>query len=1432
MKLLERFLGFAGLLLAPVLAGADPPAESAGLLRLSVDRRAVQQLDAAADQFANQEFTRAIPALEGLWFLSGSQLAARDSAWATFRHRIRELIRQLPDSDQQRFWKRIEAGSVGGQKTRLADLPTRSGLRALASLGAEFRDRNESQLAAAAFAVAAIHPAATAEDARLFQVLQLESQAEFAGPGVITEWLSAQDDRELSRSLTIQGEPITVERWLNDRAVRLANVGWPQRGRHDRPASTPIWKKATFASEEFLEDLKQSLSELRSHGISRLPTAVPEIVGSRIVTRTPMGLTCLSAESGTELWSIPDQTAGNLLTTREQRRGWQPRLFAQLMFPVVERLQVNTLHGAISHDSQCIYHVVPLSAPSPSNPSPGLRYGLEVLDAATGQVLGKLGESKSAEDEWNRSLKQAFPALTFGGTEDFSVCGPPAVLGSHLYFLATLSSELVFLAVHQETRRVAWGIEVGHLPPHFGRLTSRAYTGCRPIWTGKLLITPTASGVIAAFDPILQQAQWYAPIPVDAPFHSLVRGEASATSASDLALRTWREAVILPAGDRLVSISPESQAVHCLETATGRLICSIPRENGLTLSGVSHDRLYVLEPAAIRSHDLTTGAMQWRTVIGEICGHGALIGNRIVQPLAEGSVAVIDLQSGRRLPGTIHADMTLGNLRPVDDGWLSVDEFQISRFRDLTSPRSDEPPERLFADLTAQQENLEAGDFAAVKKFALGRSDESARELLRRADLAELRFAPKQGPEIRERLLSLSKTSVDRGEALLALGQASLATSALTTAMKDGLDGLPLELTGEVEIREDAVRRVRWDRAFLGLVLEAYRTSQDDQRAWCQELIDRQRTAAEESSDPFAPQQFCQRMRMFPGVRRRMSREPESVFLGLGSLAREMLLREAIDSHDEVARIDALFRLRQEWRETGFRQEAVDIEQDLLRDIPGAITAQGLTVTQRLAAEHAEMDRLLRREYGGPIDGWPRTKPKFSTEAEEDVDESHRTIIPINSQGGTLWERLEAGIDRYGRQLQFSGAGQNGPWSVEIPKSSAGVHPYTYRGWAIGPLLIVRIGTLLAAVSPFDDQGNPQAKVLWSRDLLETTRLLPEQLAVERVPAPWKQVEDEFRLVDGFHRDLGRIGPLRAGYLCFQQQGKLVAVEPLTGRMLWERWDVAPGTIPLGDNDQVLLWRPDEEELEVLSAGDGRTIGRRTCEVSPREVWHVSGGTVWTGQVNEGLVVACRDLIADRLTWQTRFPPESQPLRLDHRTGGVIDPGGLLYLFDLHTGAPLGEPLTIDVPQPLERVTVHRDESRWYLGLSGSMERVFDWQSTQPFLGYRRPMMRGPLYAIDRATRQIVWRSDLTGEPWLLDQPPAAPVLVQAFKRPPLVPGQGIGEGVLRVLDKRTGQELLTHRDLNLTPYVAVDVDPDLKRVSLKTERLSLRLDYDVTAGE
>ena len=1406
---------FAGLLCAVAMAhGADDESAAAERLQIARDRQSVQAAQAAAEFLEQGETARALPLLERLWIDAPHALIGTGPVRETARAHVIRLLSQRPAGEQHQFWDRIEAAAGENSDDVLRGAPSRAGLNVLWRTAARLRDHGEFALACAALDQAARHPKALPREALLADVQRLDLLDRLYGPEAMTDWRSTADENLLRTSIRQGDVTVTVGEWIAQRTS--ASPQNPAVFPHDRPALTPIWRHAVESPAHLITGLERAGRELRAEGVIRLPAIPPLIVESRAVIRTPTGLDCRDVITGELRWSLKDRYSAEGVWLAAQHQ--HPFYREKLLTSVMQRMEANTLSGAMSHDESTLYRVI--EAEPAGKPQDALTvYLLEAVELATGRPIWRIGGGQSSSDELRRTVEWSPPpGPVHEPRTAVSVSGPPLVLGDFLYLMAKRESALWLYKIHRTRLEVDWSFCLREFPLEVDQNRPTRFTGCMPMWTGTLLICPTGAGQIVAVDPIGPAISWIASYPGD--LLPRIPGDTHYLdfSAVRTSLNGWRGTAIHHSRGRLIISTPDSQHVQVLNARTGQTICTIPRGNGVTLLGIAGERLLILEPAAVRAHAISTGELQWRTVIGEICGQGVVDGNQAIQPLASGAIAVLDITTGRRLPGDLHSPISWGRLVRASDGWISADEFQIAKFPDLAAVRKSPVPETMT--IIQAQRDYEAGDFAAARLQLTDSRGETARRLRLDADLADLRFFPDRREELREALRNSAATREESAEVLAALAEAALRQADEVRAVTLCLEGLSLGVNGDRRTGEESPRVVRWDRMFCGLIAAALRTTDDARRPQMEEILTSHWQAARNAGDPFALQLHYQRTRGLAWTRRTFPADIAPVFLGSRLLSRELSLREAA----EAGHLMAWGVLSREWLAAGFPRDAEDIAFHLLRSGPGRLADDEVTWRRHLAENGEQLNRLQQRMTQGAPEIWPLRAPRV-TETRGAHTYTRETPIPIVAAPFGLWDRLDVTIDLEGRRLQFTGGGQPGAWALMLPKSLL-PSSWSYCGWGIDRLLILRVGSRLLGVTPFDEQGSAQASVLWSLDLWDTASLESLGFLGDNKPPRWKRAsENEFRLKDFFGRDFSPVGPVRAGYLCLQRQGKLIAIETQTGRQLWERWDLAPGSLALGDDDHVVLWHPERQTMEVLAAVDGRTICHHACGFAFTDVWHEAGPRVWIGQGDAELTLSCRDLVQDRTLWRKTFPQGSLPIPLDLSTAAVIDPRGLLHWLDLETGDPLDEPLTVELPPVIERVLLSRDEARWYLGLSGPPPRSLDWQRAQPLNGFRRPQLNGPLYALDRSLRQIAWKRHFHGEPWLLEQNQTSPVLIQIYKMP-LPPVQAATEGVLLLIDKRTGQDVFTHRDLSLQPYFALEPNADWQRFDIRTQHTEFHFDY------
>jgi hypothetical protein len=109
--------------------------------------------------------------------------------------------------------------------------------------------------------------------------------------------------------------------------------------------------------------------------------------------------------------------------------------------------------------------------------------------------------------------------------------------------------------------------------------------------------------------------------------------------------------------------------------------------------------------------------------------------------------------------------------------------------------------------------------------------------------------------------------------------------------------------------------------------------------------------------------------------------------------------------------------------------------------------------------------------------------------------------------------------------------------------------------------------------------------------------------------------------------------------------------------------------------------------------------------------------------------------------------------------------------------------------------------------------------------------VNGPLYAIGRNQPRIIWKRDLNQEPISLDQSRAAPVLIQLWKLA-AKGANNASEGMLRMIDKRTGKVSFEQSSVEILPYYLLNPDPQQSILELKLTQQTIRLRYAIDEAQ
>jgi len=1466
------------------------PADDKGGLQLPLDRQVDLRLNAARTSIEQGDFGSAVNLL--LQIASSDQEsfgeAGGNSTFRPVRAVIDDLVARLPAETRKRFESEIDRAAQDGWNVAKATSPegiaafaslhysTGPGLEALRLLAGLHRDAGRCQQAAAAWKSVEEHPRATQMQRTMALMARFEcllSLKDLPAAEGVARQLSGRGIPEL---VLIGGREVEPQQWAT-RQLQQAHIA-PRVEANSGPSSKlpapePVWSRDVSTLAEIQKNVSRVRHYFHDQGVVSSASLRPQIVGNLVVTRTMQELQAYDRLSGDLQWAIPNQeyswiwtnpsAVGNNLQRSPIASAWHRRSEADSIF---SSLSTNgKLLIIVQEPDRPELDRQVLSGPPQQTPAGSQAH------VRWNKLCGY--ETSNRQLRWQIGGPPTGPADVFGGAH---FLGTPLFVDDLLFTIARRDDELLLMALDQETGHLRWSVKLGVLPPHLVDSAMRRRVAC-PITLsdGKLLCT-TASGMLVSVNATTRSVEWAYRYPLRQ--HDLPARPANGSPTAvppDVWWDEWRETTCVANDDRdqtpgstansaqrsqqpVVFVSPDTDHLHAVHRIDGTPLWMSPRAGGIYFAGIVDDCAIVVESMAVRAHDVRSGRLRWRTETGEIVGRGALAGKLFFQGRAAGGISVIDTTDGSQQFVPSSPEAVHGTLVPSSDGWIVQGAQSMQRLPWLETVR-----QRAQAQFDAERNETEAielarldlhgGDPAGALERLKSIESRDARILRREAILSvfssqfgvtaiKAGAAPPLTPELAQELLGLSDTDEERLVALKALGDAELAGGNTVAALKHYFEGLDLVETlgvrsvGEWSASRISARTVRVDRMLLAAIGDVLRRTESGdsdlatmrQREEVEQLLQARLMAALGDDDPFAIQQILDQLLPLEWARRSLLNHSKVSLFARPLPKIELLLLSIAGSRDQVTAFRALECLADTLASSGWRRDAEAVQQRMLCEYPGLPLNNGRTLSAELAT-NSELSDLRTRLIGVPREPWPAVRPRVEKKEAASSSVVHYVPVRVRALPGSMLDRLDVAVHRSGRQVRFTGGGQIGDWEVTLPTPkvlrSAFANQDQVEAYGIGRLLIVRIGSEVFGILPFNERGEAIAAV---------TSL---QLDIAPYEATWYPEpvaaklgirHEGARLVDGFGRALGGLGPVRPGYLCYQSQANLVAVDPLTGKRLWERPDLPANCHLFGDDDFVYLWRTDEGTLQVISAIDGRTVEERSWNLASSDVLMERGSLVWLVKRERGISLELRDARNGSIVWTKPLDAKSIPFAADQGTIGIVKPEGLLQLIEADTGSQIGEELTVEVPDKVERIVCLHDATRWYVAISGPVPRLANLQAQQLWGGLRVSFVNGWLYGIDRHSNAICWRRFLDSEPLPQSISHVAPVLVQMWRRYAVSPGkrEAEEEGVLRIIDTRTGAEILTHQDPSLHPYSVLNPALVREELEVRTQRMTFHLNY------
>ncbi len=1451
----------------PLPVAKNPPPINAESLRqgshnsltLARQQSVIQCIELARDAIERMDYVASIPLLERVLADSNSFIPSGVWTESGAHQEAVRLLQQIPSDMRQRLdeprritarreWERVRhqgPTEVIAFLEQYGDLPL--GVDALWWLGCRERDQSRSHSAQAAFQRVAQHDQATPQQRVSALTAAYEQTRELREPDAmraIRERLLRFDG---NLNLTYTNRQTSLGKWLADHVSEIpetstVDVVSASEGRLRRPIHEAAWKQpftvplgATLASRE---------AKQRDLGVRPISILRPLIVGDSVIVRTLDAIHSFDLKNGARRWEVPNVEFGRMDRRLIENPSYQMKAtdWAQ------RRSLADSLFNELTTDGGRLFAI--------QEPDRSGEFGIE-RSASTGLLrTGPNFNRLCCYNVQTGALNWEIGGPPGSSGDSLSGClflGCPLVVDGTLYVVVQHETEMRLVALNPQQPRVDWTLSLGTALLPATEDLQRSRVACPVIWHDGQLICSTGAGAVISIDPLLRTMKWGYRYPATTiSVGDLQRGQNPHDSqqTNEPWWDAWREpfATIAsvtkaahppdqtaPATPIVVFASPETDQLHAIRLADGSPIWRVPRDGGLIVAGIVQDVVVVIEGDFIRGHELTTGRILWRTATLEVGGPGTFVGPTMIVSTQSGGTLLLDVRNGQITADSSNSETSLGALAEAGTGWISFSRQSLMWLPRLEDVRNEvesklrETPDNEDLRLRAAALDLQAGDSLAARGRLNGLDSNAARALRRQAIIDALREPNSHRPDAErvELARQLKELAVDvdfKFAAADAIGTSALAAVDLIACVDAALDGLAAELDHPESLVKTSSVTVRKDRVLLGLIDEAYRKAKPAELQSLDELFAGRVKVARKSRDRTAVQSLAQQWRGLDWSRQLTVLEDEKSIRKRSPAEVELQLLDAAGSDDAAIALQALEKLVLRLQRLDIRQDALAIRERINREFAVARRPDGTQSVTRVSSGAPS----IRRQTSTRTTGWPAVEPVLESLDERNFGINY-ALIPVHAEPGSLASRLDICVERNGGEILFRGDNffQSGQTEEDEQKFKLPPSVSPYRGpsymlrdaWGIGRVVICLVGSELFAISPLEQRD------FW-----------PSPIDLQSSPSETRVItgqgganEGRNLVVDQSNRPIGRVGPVRAGYLCYQKGTKLVAVETNSGRALWERLDFPGDATVLGDDHQIYVWR-ENKVLEILSALDGRKVEEQVLTNPPSSMFHHLDSLVWT--VTRGLdssQMELHDLRTGKPIWTRSAASNSQYVALDPETIGVATPENQFHLVDARSGVSLGHPLDVDTASVNGLIAWH-DEERWYVAMTQPTGNMGTLRSLQPSDSVRRRFIAGTLFAIDRHEPRILWKRTLKDEPIALDQSRAAPVFVQLWKQPSKSSPNGT-EGVLRVIDKRTGKLLVEKRRDDLQPYFLLNPDVQLAILELKLQYETIRFRYSLDSS-
>ena len=1196
------------------------------------------------------------------------------------------------------------------------------------------------------------------------------------------------------------------------------------------PFPRPGWTaKFRSKSEQLLREQRAWRSAQRSIGQTTRWVGEPLVVGNRILYRDLDGIQALHITTGQRQWLHKAKSDLLKLGTETNKTARNRR--ETLRYNYSEMIARNEQVVSLGADDRRVYFLDDFNLPSrAANYSP--RFGrrrIEVQAPSWNRVVA----IPIKGDDGKREVAWSVGGAAKEKTSDNPLAGcyfpaPPLPIVGRLYLVCELGETLSVACLNPADGRLLWRQPLATLSAS-RRINASPRLRTTPlVYAGGVLVCATPNGYLTALDPLTGSLRWATAFRDDDGDEGLgVAFEGLTGEHNGFALRP-----VISHG-RLVFLPPNVGPLQCFDLKTGHRLWQQPRGETLCIGAVDAKTVVIVGRRRVSGLDIATGKQRWESPIATPTGRGLATQNHYLVPTADGRIVALHRQTGKPLglsaPEFVDADSTEpwqpGNLAVAGKWVLSVEHDRIRaipqagplfvdverKLRTGSPSRSDKQTAAELALLLGKTERadrlLQDLVNTAAKTAKPDRKTARTQSLLRELLFQRLKNRDGNPAQQLARLERMSLDAASRVRFLMAKTDWQLASRNITGVLRTMDELAGLQFKGLFPAPDD-----------VGRLLSV--------SAWSAETL--RKIAALKSVDAASLQvQITARGRVATKSDRKAALERYLDLFGSHAASepfRNELARRLIASHDDQRAELLLLRNR---KSTDKRTAAIATERLVQLWNGHRLYEQAAALTRELATRFATTKlsdgrttgrefalRAMRTQFAATATA-RLAGPQFPVRR---VDIVSSTKLDIDSKRQQLFSNF--------RQL-FAIPGDGPYWLVDAGDSVRSELTVVDRttGVDIGRIAI----PLRHSISLY--AGYAQAGRFLSVGSSGTMHGV--SLLQRKAGKPfWEQKPFGFN----GRRDILHVGPATTNYAVFQAGEHLIAVDPGTGRLLWQRSDIPTASGLLIDQTTGLFG--DNRALVMVTGREGRSLdfsvfdpvtGRRIRNA--RLSVHEGPSMVTCGRfvMHASVTGGKRLRIWDPLTGKQLIDRPGDDIvtvdQVDKRRSALLTRDGNLLLIDLATGH-IRKLMQFD-PAEIRGVTYLKTfEQNGVLFINPQRPVPFRDVHFSFYLGdalARGTHFRGELYAVDPRTGRRLWKRSFPQRTVLKLRQGRLPCLVLGARIRDRARGTRTGLHI-EAIDTHTGESLGKRDDLFPDRLLNLHYDPKQNAVEIDGLRSTIRL--------